>query len=98
MTFREHAILFMTKNAMPRKWADAIVNELITDDAVLAFDRWDEDASGYPDKLLDVILVGVKHAAMEYLKENHPKAWFRPCFDDELLSKMKSNAYVDDYP
>jgi hypothetical protein len=35
--------------------------------------RWSDDVSGYPQHLITVLWVSVKHQAVEHLKTNKPK-------------------------
>ena len=35
--------------------------------------RWDSDVSAYPSSLLAVVLISVKHYAVEWLKKNKPE-------------------------
>ena len=50
--------------------------------------RWDDDTEGYPPQMLAVLWYSVDRAALKWIDENLPKAWFRPMFVKEpQLSK-----------
>lgn len=43
---------------------------------------WDDTVDGYPPQLLAVLWLGVRRAAVDWIDENLPKAWYRPMFVD----------------
>jgi hypothetical protein len=45
--------------------------------------RWDDDESGYPPQLIPVVWLSVKAAALAWIDENCPGAWFRPLFEEK---------------
>ena len=49
---------------------------------------WDRPAEEYPEPFYKVGYLIVRRVAGEWLKENLPKAWFRPMFDDEYAKKI----------
>ena len=48
--------------------------------------RWDDDMEGYPPQMLAVLWVSAEISALDWIKANKPKAWFRPLFErvDEI--------------
>ena len=41
---------------------------------------WDRPAKECPDAFYNVVFITVKRAALEWIDENIPQAWFRPMF------------------
>lgn len=69
---------------------------LSTKEAVTVFDRaqpllqvgdykieWDGPAGEYPDPFYSVAFIALREAALEWIDENCPKAWFRPMFTSD---------------
>ena len=44
--------------------------------------RWEDPASDYPPVMTNILVVGIRTVAREWLAENAPMAWFRPMFDE----------------
>jgi hypothetical protein len=45
--------------------------------------RWNDKISDYPEFLLAIIWLSIKDAALKYIEENCPEAWFKPIFQKE---------------
>lgn len=67
--FEEQASAIMDK-AIP------IVNEQLPNYRI----TWDRPSEEYPDAFYSVVFITVKRAALEWIDENIPQAWFRPMF------------------
>lgn len=44
--------------------------------------HWGDDIEGYPDFLMATIKMSVMDTAKDWIKENCPKAFYRPLFED----------------
>lgn len=52
-------------------------------------DRWQDDISGYPTLLVNLMWITTKAAALDYIEEFLPQVWFKP-----LSMKEDNNAKV----
>lgn len=83
MTIEERIKEWLYNHGMFEDQADAVVKAMKTDEANVAMvNRWGDDVEDYLDSLMVVLLVAAKHAALEYIDANCPRAWFRPMFVD----------------
>lgn len=60
--------------------------------------RWLDNVNEYPEQLKTIVLMGVNHETLKYIKERCPDAWFRPIFDKEhsLRKKFESECMDSD--
>ena len=80
MTFEEKVKEYFVASGMFDSQANAVFQEMkASTDAM--FDRWNDDVLGYPDVMLNVILVSARRYALEWIDKNIPQAWFRGCFE-----------------
>jgi hypothetical protein len=62
---------------------------------------WDRPASEYPDMIYGMLFMTIKPVVLNYLKENHPEAWFLPMYMDKeeqdvFLSNKHEGAIIVD--
>ena len=91
MTFREAMIQEMTKRGMFLQQAEQVIDKEIAENKNESMEgRWFENIHAYPEGLVNVVWVGVKQSAYEWIEENAPMAWFKPMFQytDKELQKM----------
>jgi hypothetical protein len=81
MTFKEAMINELTSRGMFPSQAEEVIEKQIKeskDDCVKSL--WNKDVSGYPDSMKNIMWMGVKKSAYEWIEVNAPEAWFRPMF------------------
>ena len=91
MTFKEAMIQQMTKRGMFLQQAEQVMDKEISENKnELMEGRWLENISDYPEGLVNIVWIGVKKSAYEWIEENAPMAWFKPMFQytNEELQKM----------
>lgn len=81
VTFKEELINYLKSNGMFDDQAMAVFNRVETDEANRSMlGRWDESTEGYPAAMLAVLRLATNRAALQYIDEVIPLAWFRPMF------------------
>ncbi len=45
-------------------------------------DRWHDKIDGYPPMIMNIMWIGLKHIALEWIEQNKPQAFFRSMFVD----------------
>jgi hypothetical protein len=71
----------LEENGMFPDQAKTVMDGFIQDPASEAMvNRWDDDMSGYPDMMFNILWVSLKDYAYKWLDENLPNAWFKPMF------------------
>lgn len=89
MTFKDFAIEFLTSNGMFDDQASAVFEIVKTDPANEAMrDRWNDDVSEYPAMMQTLTRMSAKRAALSYIDEHCPQAWFRPMFTDDPEAEL----------
>lgn len=84
MTIRERVIELLVSNGMFAGQAEEVLVALQADPSNAAMDgRWNDDAEGYPPQLWPVLQMVARRAALTYIDEKVPLAWFRPMFTDD---------------
>ena len=81
MTVEEKLKNMLVERGMFENQANAVMEAVKTDkgnEAMLG--RWNEPANAYPETLYLVLWSSVKDAALAWIDENCPRAWFRPMF------------------
>lgn len=59
--------------------------------------RWNNDPSGYPAGLVNIVWSLVRKVAYEWICINAPQAWFRPAFAPGADTAEDPEAFVDNY-
>lgn len=78
MTIREKLETELVNHGLWPKEAEAVMNELETDEALKPMQgRWSEDTTGYPPQLLAIVLMSAKQKAVEWIDRNKPKHFAR---------------------
>lgn len=82
MTFSESVLKFLDSNGMQAAQAEQVLEMLVNDRGQESMKgRWDGDVSEYPPVMEKLILLSVKHFAIEWIDANLPLAWYRPMFE-----------------
>lgn len=81
MNFEEKIKELLFNHGMFENQANAVIKIMKEDKAMV--NRWNDDTGEYPDSVLNVLWLSVKAAALEYIDENCPLAWFRSLFVSE---------------
>ena len=76
MTFRGYATSYCDERGMFPEQAEAVIGRISGPMA----SRLDEHIDGYPSSIAVLFAMEVNRAAMEYIDESMPQAWFRPLF------------------
>lgn len=85
MTFKEKALEMLTANGMFDDEAAEVFERIVADGANAAMQgRWNDDVSGYPEMMVNVLWLTVKTNAAEWIAEHRPLAWYRPLFEDPV--------------
>jgi hypothetical protein len=83
MTFRDKAKQMLTERGMFDNQAEAVMDRVIAAPENKAMQgRWNDDTSGYPPPMVNVLWFTVKRHALEYIEETCPEAWFKPMFEE----------------
>lgn len=83
MTIKDKAEQMLFERGMFKEQAEEVVRRVMADPANEAMQgRWNDDVEGYPAPLMAAIWLSVKGAALDYIVENYPKAWFRSQFEE----------------
>ena len=83
MTFKQSIIEYLTSNGMFDSQAVATFEVMEADPANKPMQgRWSESIEGYPPSMIAVLRLAAKRAALAYIDEHIPQAWFRPMFTD----------------
>ena len=43
--------------------------------------NFDDDSETYPRPIYNVLMLGIKPIALEWINENAPEAWYKPMFE-----------------
>jgi len=79
MTFFQYFMEYLTDRGLFEDQAKSvIVNAHV--DLEERFDRWDDPVEDYPDTMLAIVLISVNEAAIAWIDENIPQAWYRGMF------------------
>lgn len=82
MTIREWAEDYCFQRGMFPDQAKAVVEKAMEHKANEAMKgRWNDSIDGYPKPLLVALTLSINDAAVAYIEEKCPKAWFKPMFD-----------------
>ena len=84
MTLKEQLVNLGQDNGLLQQQAEQIVDVLIAEDDAghkIMTGRWNDDADGYPPKMIDVLWGSYKNVAAKWLAEHAPRHWARPVFD-----------------
>lgn len=93
MTFRESAISFLTDNGMFDSQAIQVLERVKADPANAAMaQRWNDDISEYPPQMQVLVRTAARRAALAYIDETCPQAWFRPMFTDNPEAEITALA------
>lgn len=98
MTVREWAENFCVERGMFEDQAEAVVDRAIEDKVNESMShRWDDSIDAYPKTMLAVLTFAVRGAAVAWIEENCPQAWYKPMFSisDESIDALKP-VRVDD--
>lgn len=49
---------------------------------------WNSDADGYPKMMYAALWLSIKPVVAKWIKDNMPKAWYLPMYDDDAHEKM----------
>jgi len=80
-TFAEKAKEMLTGSGMSEENANEVLAEIKVHKANEPMkDRWNEDVSGYPEGMVNILWSVVKMCALEFIDKNQPEAWYRDCF------------------
>jgi len=83
MTFKQSIIEYLTSNGMFDSQAVATFEAMEADPANKPMQgRWGESTEGYPPSMIAILRLAAKRAALAYIDEHIPRAWFRPMFTD----------------
>jgi len=87
MNFYEWGINELQSNGLSSDQAEAIMKSEINENTTMS-GRWTDDIVEYPDFMKNILWLSIQRITLEFIKENCPKAWFRPLFDlDHPLRK-----------
>ncbi len=84
MTTKERLKKMLTDKGMFDSQANAILREAIPKIESMTPNyriTWDRPASEYPDVVYNVMWRPLCEAALKWIDENMPEAWFRPMFE-----------------
>lgn len=83
MTFKQKAIELLMSRGMWEHDAATVFEQVESDPANEAMKgRWNDDVSGYPPQMINVLWFNVKRNAAEWIAANQPQAWYRPMFEE----------------
>jgi hypothetical protein len=84
MSFKTIAIDHMVNNGMWPDQAEKVFQEIKNDEANESMKgRWDDPQWQYPESMTAIVIMITNSAAVKWIDENLPKAWFRPMFTGE---------------
>lgn len=82
MTIGQKMIEMMTERGMSQELAERVFALAKKDESSSAMiDRWDDQASDYPEPVIRIAKVSVSIFTADWLEENQPLAWYRPLFE-----------------
>jgi len=79
MTFKEALIKHLADNGMFPDQADSVFAQYSADNDSMV-GRWNDEIEGYPDIMLNVLVMGINSEAVRWIDKCLPKAWYRPMF------------------
>ena len=80
MKIREYAKDYLTKGGMFPNDADTVLATVEAETKQMV-GRWDEDTEGYPSQLLAVLRFVLNRAALDWIDEHCPQAFYRAMFE-----------------
>jgi hypothetical protein len=84
MTFKEMVTEHYVSNGMFQKQAEEAFAVLEAEEAAADMKgRWGEPVDGYPPFMQSLIMVSADRAAIKWIDEHCPLAWYRPCFSQD---------------
>lgn len=93
MTFKNVMIQEMIDRGMFESQAQEIMDLYVNDPRnLIEVHIWDDYANDYPNTMKNVLWIGVKEFAFQWIKDNLPEAWFRPMFEfteQELCEQIR---------
>lgn len=81
MTFEEMAKKYMVDRGMWPEDADTVAKTLVSDKEGEMYGRWNDETDGYPPMMIPIVGVTVQLAALDWIKDHCPKAFYRPMFE-----------------
>ncbi|MGZ3302958.1 MAG: hypothetical protein ACXVBG_18885 [Isosphaeraceae bacterium] len=82
MTLREWAMDYCLQRGMPPTSAKAVLERVDLETNVEMTCPWEWDTTdGYSAFLLDVLSICIDLAAVTWIEQNCPEAWYKPMFD-----------------
>ena len=82
MTIREKLKSMMFENGMFPEQAEAVLMGMEADESHDALTEvFGKEIEGYPVQFLAVAWLTTRHAALDWIDENIPLAWYRPMFE-----------------
>ncbi|MCP4394888.1 MAG: hypothetical protein GY804_11580 [Alphaproteobacteria bacterium] len=82
MTFEKWAKDYLEKRGMFDTQAHEVVETVkVAKENEAMLKRWKDDIAGYPDAMLNVMVLTLRRHALEWIDENLPKAWYRDMFE-----------------
>jgi hypothetical protein len=83
MTFKEDLLGYLTSNGMFDSDALSVFEAMKADPANAPMsDRWNDSTDNYPAAMRAILHLAANRAALAFIDEHLPKAWFRPMFTD----------------
>jgi hypothetical protein len=84
MTFNEYVVKFCIDRGMWPDQAEKVLENMRQTQATIGFDdlRWQDHIEGYPSMLMIGFGLNIKTAALKFIDETMPQAFFRPLFAD----------------
>lgn len=85
-TFLESGKAYLVISGMWPEDADKIMQTAMDAPANEAMrGRWNDDVSGYPIVMMNVLTLSIRFAASKWLAANKPNHWARVVFDDSSV-------------
>ena len=89
MAIEEKIKELLASNGLSSRQCDEVLQLLKDDEANAPMkDRWTDNVDDYLPSVIDVLWIGAKDKALEYIDENCPQAWFRPMFTDDPAPQL----------
>jgi len=84
VTFDQLVLSDLESNGMFADQAAAVLAQMKADPSNEPMEgRWQEDVAGYPPAMAKMSIFVARRAALAWIEENEPRAWFKPMFQTE---------------
>lgn len=89
-TTKQRCLAMLTNKGMFDSQAEAVLKQAMPGIEVGGYRMtWERPASEYPDALYAVVGLILNRAALKWIDEHCPMAWFRPMFTDDPEAEIQ---------